>query len=191
MVRPRAGGFYYNEFEFEIMLKEAELYLSNGADGIAFGFLNANKAIQMQKTTIMTNLIHKYNKVAVFHRAFDITPDPYKACEQLIECGVDRVLTSGQRNNAMNGAILIRNLNEQFGTRIEILAGCGVNPKNVAAILYLTGITQAHSSCKGYKLDFASKRGEVSFSYLNEPYDEFHEAVDIEKVKMMIKALNQ
>ena len=35
MVRPRAGGFCYDETEAQLMLEEAELFLEHGADGIS------------------------------------------------------------------------------------------------------------------------------------------------------------
>lgn len=42
MVRPRAAGFCYTEAEKALMFEEAELLLDSGADGLAFGFLNAD-----------------------------------------------------------------------------------------------------------------------------------------------------
>lgn len=51
------------------MLEEAELLLGHGADGIAFGFLNADRTIERKKTEAMAELIHKRGGEAVFHRA--------------------------------------------------------------------------------------------------------------------------
>ena len=42
MVRPRGGGFCYSDDEFAVMLKDAEILMKNGADGIVFGFLKFN-----------------------------------------------------------------------------------------------------------------------------------------------------
>ena len=46
MVRPRAAGFCYEKEDVEIMFEEAKILLENGADGIAFGFLNMDGTIQ-------------------------------------------------------------------------------------------------------------------------------------------------
>jgi copper homeostasis protein len=37
MVRPRPGGFAYNEADFRVMQRDADLALGHGADGIVFG----------------------------------------------------------------------------------------------------------------------------------------------------------
>ncbi len=70
MVRPRGGGFCYSEEEFCAMLRDAEELLQAGTDGIAFGFLNNDRTINLARTREMTSLIHAYGKTAVFHRAF-------------------------------------------------------------------------------------------------------------------------
>ena len=95
MNRPRAAGFCYDDVEIETMFKDAEILLENGADGISFGFLNPDATINITHTKKMVELIHRYRKKAVFHRAFDCVSDPYVAIQQLIDCGVDRILTSG------------------------------------------------------------------------------------------------
>ena len=79
MVRPRAGGFCYDETEAQLMLEEAELLLEHGADGNAFGFLKADRTVDAEKTKKMVELIHVKGGEAVFHRAFDVTPEPAKA----------------------------------------------------------------------------------------------------------------
>lgn len=103
MLRPRGAGFNYSQEEIETILEDASLFLENGVDGLAFGFLNKNKAIDVEKTRLMTDLIHNYKKEAVFHRAFDLCVDLNKAIEVLIELGIDRVLTSGGAVNAIEG----------------------------------------------------------------------------------------
>ena len=108
MVRPRAGGFCYDETEAQLMLEEAELLLEHGADGIAFGFLKADRTVDAEKTKKMVELIHVKGGEAVFHRAFDVTPEPAKAIETMIDCGVDRLLTSGQQAKALEGDIARR-----------------------------------------------------------------------------------
>ena len=57
--------------KYQTMLKDAEGMLKAGADGIVFGFLNADRTIDLKRTGMMSDLIHSYHKEAVFHKAFD------------------------------------------------------------------------------------------------------------------------
>ena len=167
------------------MLEEAELLLEHGADGIAFGFLKADRTVDAEKTKEMVELIHAKGGEAVFHRAFDVTPDPMKAIEILIECGVDRLLTSGQQTKALEGMELLAELQNKYGGQIELLAGSGVNDGNVRELIEKTGIYQVHSSCKAYRMDPTTKAGSVSYTYLPDPHQMDYECVDVEKVRAL------
>ena len=103
MVRPRGAGFCYTEEEFEVMKAECLELLEAGADGIAFGCLKEDATIDFDKNKDLLSLIKRYNKEAVFHRAFDCVQNPFETMEQLIALGVDRVLTSGLKAKAMEG----------------------------------------------------------------------------------------
>ena len=151
MVRIRAAGFCYDSQDIELMLEDAKFLLENGADGIAFGFLKEDGTIYEKVTRQMINLIHSYHKEAVFHRAFDITKDPYQAIETLINLKCDRILTSGQKSKAMQGMELIKELQEKYGQQIELLVGSGMNHTNIQEMKHYTKIKQVHSSCKGYR----------------------------------------
>lgn len=189
MVRPRAGGFCYDEAETKIMMEEARLLLENGADGIAFGFLHADGTVHRERTLQMSELIHSFGKEAVFHRAFDVTKDPFQAMEVLLSCKIDRLLTSGQRAKAMQGSELIAQLQDRFGDRIEILAGSGVNAQNAGALLARTGIRQVHSSCKGYRLDPTTASEHVSYAYLDDAHAMEYDVVEETLVRALIDAL--
>lgn len=190
MVRPRAGGFCYDEAETKIMMEEARLLLENGADGIAFGFLHADGTVHRERTLQMSELIHSFGKEAVFHRAFDVTKDPFQAMEVLLSCKIDRLLTSGQRAKAMQGAELIAQLQDRFGDRIEILAGSGVNAQNAGELLARTGIRQVHSSCKGYRLDPTTASEHVSYAYLDDAHAMEYDVVEEALVRALIDALS-
>lgn len=189
MVRPRAGGFCYDEAETKIMMEEARLLLENGADGIAFGFLHADGTVHRERTLQMSELIHSSGKEAVFHRAFDVTKDPFQAMEVLLSCKIDRLLTSGQRAKAMQGSELIAQLQDRFGDRIEILAGSGVNAQNAGELLARTGIRQVHSSCKGYRLDPTTASEHVSYAYLDDAHAMEYDVVEETLVRALIDAL--
>ena len=108
MDRPRAAGFCYDEVETETMFEDAKILLENGADGISFGFLNSDATINETETKKMVDLIHHYQKEAVFHRAFDCVSDPAKLQS---EFGNQIELLAGSGINANN----IRTLKEQTG----------------------------------------------------------------------------
>jgi copper homeostasis protein len=189
MVRPRAAGFCYTEKEKEVMFEEAELLLGNGADGLAFGFLHEDGSIEEESTKRMIDLIHEGKKEAVFHRAFDVCRDAHAAMELLISLGADRVLTSGQREKAMEGKELLKELQETYGSGIELLAGSGVNADNAAELMAYTGIWQVHSSCKAYYEDKTTVGEDVSYAYLPAPHERCYDGVSLEAVRRLTEVL--
>ena len=186
MDRPRAAGFCYDDVEIETMFEDAKILLENGADGISFGFLNFDATINMTETKKMVELIHQYQKEAVFHRAFDCVDDPMHAIKQLIDCGVDRILTSGLQPTAMQGASVLEKLQSEFGNQIELLAGSGINANNIRALKEQTGLHQFHGSCKEWCKDPTTTVGNVSYAY-HESDD--YDCVSLEKVKSIVQEL--
>ena len=148
MVRPRGAGFVYNKAEKKTMYEDAILFLENGASGIVFGSLDEDRTVDEDFTAEMVRLIHSYGKQAVFHKAFDGTPDLSAACETLIRLGIDRILTSGGRPDVSSGSAMISHLTSVYGGRIEILPGGGVSEKNIREVLRATGAKQIHMSAK-------------------------------------------
>ena len=68
--------------------------------------------------------------------------------EEIIESGCNRILTSGQQATAETGIPLLKELQRQAAGRIILLAGCGVNEKNIARIASETGIEEFHFSAR-------------------------------------------
>ena len=150
MVRPRTAGFVYTEAQFQSMMTDAKLLLEHGADGIVFGFLNEDTTIDVKRTQAMCDLIKSYGKEAVFHKAFDKTPDKMKACETLIACKVDRILTSGGENypHIEEGFETLKALIQAYNDQITILVGGGVRAHNIHTIIEETACTQIHMTAK-------------------------------------------
>lgn len=148
MVRPHNGFAPYSKDEFALMLEEARYFVENGADGIVFGCLDENKNVDLVQTKAMVDVISK--KVAVFHKAFDHCVDLEKASRDLIACGIKRVLTSGGMPSAklLNGALILGELNQKFGDRLEYLPGGGVDEANIVDVVRLTQCSQIHMSAK-------------------------------------------
>jgi copper homeostasis protein len=145
MLRPRPGGFVYSATEFLTIQRDADLLLAHGASGLAFGFLHADRTIDVLRTREVLRQVGSACQT-VFHRAFDLTTDPIAAVDSLIDCGITRILTSGQQSGAPAGAALIRSLIRHAGGRIEILPGCGISPGNAAALVRQTSAAQLHGS---------------------------------------------
>jgi copper homeostasis protein len=142
IVRPRGGDFLYSDVEFRSMLADVESLSDFGVAGVVVGCLSADGTIDEAR---MTRLVEAAGPLAVTcHRAFDMTRDAAEALETLIRCGVGRVLTSGQRDTAVEGTPLLAQLVRQAGTRIIIL-GCGaLTPENIADVRRVTGLTELH-----------------------------------------------
>ena len=151
MVRPRPGGFCYGQEDWLVMQRDADFLLEAGVAGLAFGCLTGDGAVDIQRTRSMLRQME--SREAVFHRAFDLTPDPYKALEQLIDLGVTRVLTSGQAPTAAEGAAILARLIEQAAGRIEILPGGGIRPHNVASLIAATGFDQVRAALRKTRSD--------------------------------------
>ena len=150
MVRPRGGDFHYTQNEFEVMLKDAENLLKANADGIVFGFLNKDRTIDLEKTKAMSDLIHSYQKEAVFHKAFDEIEDLDQACEQLIDAKIDRILTSGKAvyPDILKGCETINRLHREYGDQLQFLPGGGVRIENIQDVIRTAGSGQIHMTSK-------------------------------------------
>lgn len=159
MVRPRGGDFLYSEPEYRSMLADVIALRDLGVAGVVFGCLNADGTIDEQR---MAELTEAAGPLAVTcHRAFDMTRDPIKALEALIRCKVGRVLTSGQRDTAVEGKSLLADLVRQAGDRIVIL-GCGaLDLHNIAEVRKSTGLSEMH---------FAALKDVASAMYYRNPH---------------------
>ena len=155
MVRPREGGFCYTEYDYETMCKDAVSMIRAGADGIVFGFLHEDGTVDKERTADFLRIIRAENPeiVTVFHRAIDVVPNVFEALDILIELGVDRVLTSGQRASSIKGAETIRKMLVHAAGRMDILPGGGINAQNVKALVEMTGVQSVHASARSVRRD--------------------------------------
>lgn len=142
MIRPRGGGFCYAEPEFAAMVADAESAISQGVTGIVFGMLTPEGAIDRSRTRRLRDVAK--NADAVFHRAFDVTPDPFRALDELVDLGITRVLTSGQEDTVPEGLDLIKRLIDHAGDRIQVMPGGGIKPFNFDDVVARTGCRQIH-----------------------------------------------
>jgi len=168
IIRPRAGNYFYDDHEFEIMRKDILLCKELGCDGISVG-------IQLQNGEIDTERLKKitawaYPMGITCNRVFDAAPDPFKALEDIIACGCERVLTSGQKTAAPDATDLLAKLIAAADDRITIMPGAGIRSSNIEKLMKETGATEYHTS--------ARKKMDDTVSYQN------HEVSDIGNVYM-------
>lgn len=144
IIRPRGGNFFYSDSEFNIMKNDILICKSLGINGVVFGILNEDKTIDKNRNSGLVQLA--YPMTTTFHRAFDATPDATKALEDVIQCGFTRILTSGQKSKAIEGAKLISELVKSAGERIIIMPGGGVRKENINDLIRITKANEYHSS---------------------------------------------
>lgn len=129
-----------------MMQKDIQSAIEIGADGIVIGCLKQDGTVDLD---LCSRLIEAAKGLPVtFHRAFDVTPDPFEALETIKSLGVKRILTSGQKNRAEEGIELIRNLQEMAGTKLRIMAGSGIDESNIQKIATNTGVSSFHASLR-------------------------------------------
>jgi copper homeostasis protein len=144
MIRPRGGDFLYSDDEMAIMKSNIDVCKKSGCDGVVLGMLNADGTVDKKRCTQL--IVYAYPLGVTFHRAFDSVADPFKALEDVIDIGCERILTSGLQLKAIDGAALIKQLVQQADDRIIIMPGSGVNSQNIQQLAESTGATEFHSS---------------------------------------------
>lgn len=170
LIRPRTGDFLYSNAEFATMKEDILAAKTFGADGIVIGILNANGSIDYPRMKMLMELAKPME--VTFHRAFDMTKDPFIALEEIIKLGCQRILTSGQAATAIQGAKLLGQLLIKAGNRIKIMPGSGIKPENLAHIAKISGAREFHFSASGkYQSQMIYKNAEVAMAI--EPDQEF------------------
>lgn len=146
IIRPRAGNFWYDEDEFAIIKKDILLCKELGCDGISTG-------VQLQNGEIDTERLKRivewaYPMGVTCHRVFDRTPDLFKALEAIIDCGCERVLTSGGKSAAPDATETLARLVQQANGRIIIMPGAGIRAANIEKLIKETGAAEYHTSAR-------------------------------------------
>lgn len=146
MIRPRGGDFCYSDEDYSVMKEDILMAKELKANCLVFGLLNPQGNIDMQRTSELVQLARPLQ--VTFHRAFDLTKNPFRALEDLIALRIDRLLTSGQESTAILGKDLLKKLVLQAKQRISIMAGAGVNPNNKDILLNDCQVDELHLTAK-------------------------------------------
>lgn len=172
IIRPRGGDFLYTSAEIQSMLYDIELCKSLDVHGVVFGCLTKEGDMDVE---LMRKLIDVAKPLSVTcHRAFDVCRDPFRALEQLIDLGCDRILTSGQQSDAVKGIPLIAELVKRAGDRIIIMPGCGVRENNIVQIEAETGAKEFHTSARSIvysKMEYRNENVPMGSSIVSSEFE--------------------
>ncbi|MBB6498643.1 copper homeostasis protein CutC [Pedobacter cryoconitis] len=146
IIRPRGGDFLYSDLEFELMKEDIKICKALQCEGIVTGILTADGKVDKIRCAVLVELARPM-KVA-FHRAFDMTVNLEEALEDVISLGIIRILTSGGKATAIEGAEKLAELIRLADQRISIMPGAGVNTTNVKALIDITGAKEFHASAR-------------------------------------------
>lgn len=191
IIRPRGGDFCYTDMEFSMMKKNIEISKQLGVKGIVIGLLLKNGDIDTKRTK---ELIEIASPMSVnFHRAFDMCRDPIKALNDLIDLKIDRLLTSGLKNTAMEGVDIIKELIEFAGDKIIIMPGSGINEDNILQMIQYTNAKEYHVSARKKiksKMEFINNAVSMGKSDLSEYEISITDSERIRKIKQICDKAN-
>lgn len=183
MIRPRGGDFLFSNEDFGIMKNDIAICKQLGCDGIVTGILTIEGKIDKKRCSELIDLA--YPLEAAFHRAFDRVANPSEALEDIIDLGFERILTSGLKPKAIEGAHILSQLIKQSDERIIIMPGSGVNSENIISIAKSTGAKEFHSSSG----NLIESKMEFTNPYMNETLN--YIGVNKEEVRKMVGLLNE
>jgi len=161
IIRPRGGDFVYDNVEFETMKRDVQLCGEEGCDGVVIGILTPNGDIDTRRCAELIQIARKFSMGVTFHRAFDCCRDQFQSLEDIINLGCDRILTSGGKNSALEGAAVIKQLIDRAAGRISIMPGAGITVENISELVRITGLKEFHGSFQSNLLTDTNKVKEV------------------------------
>ncbi len=190
MIRPRGSDFCYSDLEFEIMKEDIKVRKELGVDGVVFGILLPDGNVDIERTKILVELAKPMS--ITFHRAFDVTSDPFKALEDIIDLGIDRILTAGQKSTVSEGKYLIKQIIEEAGDRIIIMPGSGINENNIKEIRDFTGAKEFHlTGRKTVDSKMKYRKEGIYFGGLPQIPEYEMKFTDSDKIRKVVSLINE
>lgn len=147
LVRPRPGGFVLDDAAAALVAADIREALARGAAGVVVGALTPDGRLDRDRLARFRDAAR--DGAAVLHRAVDLLADPADAVEPACALGYDGVLSSGGATQAMAGAATLARMVERARGRLAVIAGAGVAPGNVSALVAASGVRHVHGSAGG------------------------------------------
>lgn len=146
LIRPRSGGFVYNEHELEIIYSDVFEFQRLGVDGLVLGMLTDTMRLNR---SFLEQVRNTFKKSLTFHRAFDDLVEWKQELNWLAEIGYNRVLSSGLSTTIATGIPVLAEMKLESKGRIEIMPGGGVNLANLPMIMEQVRPDAIHFSATG------------------------------------------
>lgn len=188
LIRPRGGNFVYSDDEVSIMIRDIKAAVSLGIDGIVIGCLKMDGSTDYDKCSLLIDAAK--GLPVTFHRAFDVTKNPFEALDVINSLGVKRILTSGQENKAFEGIDLLSQIRQAAPTNLKIMAGSGVDETNIIQIAKKTGIKAFHASLRVERPDYKNlNENKVKFNSTKDIPENSRKITSAYRVRNLIKSL--
>lgn len=130
LVRPRGGGFVYDDDELATMLRDIRTARSLGADGVVVGALTEAGALDLDAVDAFVDAADGLD--VTVHRAVDAAADPLAAVVALAGTPVHRVLSSGGAVDCRTGLATLARMARELHGSVELMAGGGVRVGDIA-----------------------------------------------------------
>jgi copper homeostasis protein len=188
LIRPRGGDFLYSDADYDIMMRDIEICGECGVNGIVIGILYPDGEIDIDRTAKLIELAYPMD--VTFHRAFDMCADPHRGLQDVITAGASRLLTSGQKNNAFEGAELIAGLVKKAGSHLIVMPGSGLNESNIEEVARITGASEFHMSARSItESEMIFKRTGITLEGISDKIEFSKQIADPKRIKNIINIL--
>ena len=128
MIRPRGGNFVYSKAELEIMMEDISVCKELGVRGVVLGVLQSDGMPDIPRIRQLIELARPME--ITFHKAIDEAPDILAAAREISSLGVERILTSGGKSTATEGAEVLRQMVAAVGRETTIVVAGKVTCDN-------------------------------------------------------------
>lgn len=142
IIRPRGGDFYYTPEEIEIMKEDIKICKELGVKGVVIGALNRDNTINYDAIKDMIDLAKPMS--ITFHKAIDELENPVTEVKKLANLEVNRILTSGTKETALEGENILREMIKEAGEDIIIIVAGKVTKDNLNEISNLIPAKEYH-----------------------------------------------
>lgn len=133
MIRCRPGDFEYSEEELSHMADQMQILARLGISGFVFGALRGDQ-LDIEAIAKISRVIPEIPTTV--HKAIDMTRDPVGSARSLLGVpGVDSILSSGGRGNAIDGIEVLNAMHQAVSPRLTLVAAGGITSSNLPRLM--------------------------------------------------------